>query len=157
MNEGLKTSSMASPTSQHTSKEPGSFGRGWRSSILWCKTFNMYNVHICSFSELLIVIQRKKVWFWYWSRWPAWKRPRISQTVLHQKGKPGRSFSRCTTLLVFITFLFYGTIFVRYDAVYSFHQIHYCTKVDCGNKRAGVRSEDAQAVKIVEFIHQHPK
>jgi len=30
-------------------------------------------------------------------------------------------------------------------------------KVDCGNKRAGVRSEDAQAVKIVEFIHQHPK
>ena len=57
----------------------------------------------------------------------------------------------------FISFLFYGTIFVRYDAVYSFHQIHYCTKVDCGNKRAGVRSEDAQAVKIVEFIHQHPK
>ena len=54
-------------------------------------------------------------------------------------------------------FLFYWTIFFKYDAVYSFHQIHYCTKVDCGNKRAGVRSEDAQAVKIVEFIHQHPK
>ena len=32
-----------------------------------------------------------------------------------------------------------------------------CLKVDCGNKRAGVQSEDAEAVNIVAFIHQHPR
>ena len=32
-----------------------------------------------------------------------------------------------------------------------------CPKVDCGNKRAGVRSEDAEAVNIVAFIHKHPR
>ena len=35
--------------------------------------------------------------------------------------------------------------------------LRYYLKVDCGNKRAGVRSEDAEAVNIVAFIHQHPR
>ena len=32
-----------------------------------------------------------------------------------------------------------------------------CPKVDCGNKRAGVQSEDVEAVNIVAFIHKHPR
>ncbi len=36
-------------------------------------------------------------------------------------------------------------------------KIYLSAKVDCGNKRAGVRSDDAEAVNIVAFIHKHPR
>ena len=50
-----------------------------------------------------------------------------------------------------------GAINVQLKVYVIWISLKSCPKVDCGNKRAGVQSEDVEAVNIVAFIHKHPR
>ena len=162
---GSRTSSTDSRTSPRIRIAPGSSGRGWRSSIWWFEGswknivltgcwwniysapsrselwfFLKYNNNICIVHCVLCIVHCSLyIVYCTLCRWPTWRLPRIWRAVLHQRARHGRCSSRWLIFQGFWT------------------KIYLSAKVDCGNKRAGVRSDDAEAVNIVAFIHKHPR